>query len=93
MIDGKWGSALLQLGIEVSSCQGTQGKKYAFIPDYAVTEHDFDVLHLIRWYVVGTTTMRPNVCSGLLTVIPYEFFRVSLYPGWMASLILSIISI
>ena len=70
--------ALLELCIEVTSGQGTQGQQRGLVSYDSVTEHNLNVLHFIRWEVVGTTTMRPNISSGLLTVIPYEFFRVSL---------------
>ena len=70
MVDREWICTLLQLGVQVSSGQDAQSKQNSFAADNPVTEHDLDVLHLIRWYVVGTTTMRPNIRSGLLTAIP-----------------------
>jgi len=63
-------NALLELCIEVASGQGAQGQQNGLVSYDSVTEHNLNVLHFIRWYVVGTTTMRPNISSGLLTVIP-----------------------
>lgn len=60
----------LELRVEVASGKHTQGQQSGLVTYDSVTEHNLNVLHLIRWYVVGTTTMRPNIRSGLLTVIP-----------------------
>lgn len=70
VFDGERIGALLQLGVQVASGKSAKSKKYALAPNNPIIEHDLDVLHLIRWYVVGTTTMRPNIRSGLLTAIP-----------------------
>lgn len=70
MIHGERRRIWLELGIEVASGKHTQGQQRGLVSYDSVTEHNLNVLHFIRWYVVGTTTMRPNVCPGLLTVIP-----------------------